>query len=132
MGPSGLDVGQGDLLGQHLVGQCCPQGRRRGQGYTGDRQPKTFVFVPAPAPLVRICHTRSPPVRVGWDLRFAKRLVDGYRSNMKAARPILHRRSVLFLSLKFLPLGLALLFFSGLIFDYSDVSLGHRRTDLTL
>ncbi len=26
-------MGQGDLLGQHLVGQCCPQGRRRGQGY---------------------------------------------------------------------------------------------------
>jgi hypothetical protein len=51
---------------------------------------------------------------------------------MKAARPILHRRSVLFLSLNFSPLGLALLFFSGLIFDYPDVSLGRRRADLTL
>jgi hypothetical protein len=81
---------------------------------------------------VPISHTWSPTVRVGWDLRFAKRLVDGYRSNMKAARPILHRGSVLFLSLQFLPLGLALLFFRGLIFDYTDVSLGCRRAELTL
>ena len=81
---------------------------------------------------VPISHTWSPTVRVGWDLRFAKRLVYGYGSNMKAARPIFHRRSALCLSLQFLPLGLALLFFSELILDYPDVSLRRRRADLTL
>jgi hypothetical protein len=51
---------------------------------------------------------------------------------MKAARPILHRRSVLFLSLKFLFLGFDLLFPRRLILDYPDVSLGGSRTDLTI
>jgi hypothetical protein len=50
---------------------------------------------------------------------------------MKAAPTILHR-SVFFLPLEFLFLGFALLFFSGLIFDYSDVSLGGSQTDITI
>jgi hypothetical protein len=45
---------------------------------------------------------------------------------------ILRHRSILFLPIECLHLGLDLLFFSGLVLDYSDVSLGHRRADLTL
>ena len=56
IGPSELDVGQGDLLGQHLGRDC-----------TGDRQPKTFVFDPAPAPRVPNCRARSRRKRGCWN-----------------------------------------------------------------
>ena len=50
---------------------------------------------------------------------------------MEAAWTILRHGSILFLPIEYLHLGLDL-FFSGLVLDYPDVSLGHRRADLTL